>query len=303
MFNVEQFLKDYHINYWTEGKNVSPGFINTQCIHCEDSSNHLGWNLSKEYLNCWKCGQHSLDYTISKLLQISKGRAQDIIFEYQDTTVLRSKLNKKEAQATSIKLPGVTLSKFHKQYLKNRNYNPDYIIEKYKVLGTGPNEKFKGIEKEYDFGLRIIIPIFHKNQLVSFQGRDITNKQKLRYKGCSIQDSVINYKHTLYNMDNCKGNKICVLEGITDVWRMGDGFVATYGTSLTQTQIRLLSDYKDIIFLFDSEDLEAQEKAKKYSYQLSSMGRNVEIIDLENDSDPGDLSEKEVNYIRKELRV
>ena len=54
-----------------------------------------------------------------------------------------------------------------------------------------------------------------------------------------MEKSVVNYKDILYNMDRVQGEKVVVVEGITDVWRMGDGFVASFGTTLTSAQINL----------------------------------------------------------------
>lgn len=299
-FNAVQFFKDYRIHYWTEGKNVSPGWVNTQCMFCDDSSNHLGWNLSKGYVNCWKCGVHPLKEAISRLLKISQDRAFSIIKEYEEVSSTYLKQHKKIAQAESVQIPGSELSKYHRKYLESRNYDPDKLIEKYGITGTNPGEEWEKLNYE----LRIIVPIIFNRQVISFQGRDITDKQKERYKGCPIEKSVINYKHVFYNLDNANSDKVCVVEGIPDVWRMGDGFICSFGSTLHSSQIRILSEYfNTIYFLFDSED-EAQKKAKEYGNQLASMGKKVEVFDLHEDNlDPGDLPEYEVEEIRKELNL
>jgi hypothetical protein len=298
MFNAIQFLKDYHIQYWEEGKNVSPGWVNIRCIFCEDDSNHLGFNLEKGSVNCWKCGGHSLDYTVSKLLGISKRKAEQLIFEYNEPGVIKTKLRSASLQnVKSVTPPGSSLSKFHKQYLQGRNFKPDLLEKKYQLTGTGMSEFWEGLL----FELRVIIPIIYQGQIISFQGRDITDKQTIRYKGCPLDKCVMNYKEVLYGIDNIQGNRIGVVEGILDQWRMGDGFVCSFGSSMTSGQLNLLRNYEHIFFLFDPER-EAQEKAKKYACELSALGKNVELIKLQV-RDPAELKPEEAEYIKRELRI
>jgi hypothetical protein len=290
-FDALSFVRDYNISHWTEGNNVQPGWINVQCPLCEDKSNHGGFNPSEGYYNCWRCGGHSLKYVISRLLGVDKNLAEKIVFEYSGRSYLLSKLNKKIPRATQVTPPGESLQTIHRKYLIRRNFDPDYIEKKYQIVGTGPAGEYK---------FRLIIPLYFQDRIISFQGRDITDKQKLRYKNCPVEESILHYKDILYNIDSVSGNRIAVVEGVFDAWRMGDGFVATFGTAITECQISLLSKYQYIQFLFDSEP-EAQEKAKKAANKLSSVGCNVEIIDLEMKEDPGDLSNKQARRIRREI--
>jgi DNA primase len=301
MFDAERFYKDYHIPYWTGGKNVTPGWINVSCPYHADT-NHLGYSPDGSY-NCWKCGPHTVTSVIAHLLAISSGEAKKVVREYDVLVISRRRLNEvKSAKyvGKNIKtagLPGTSLGKYHTRYLKKRGFNPDDIIAKYHVTGTGPAARWL----ERDFKLRIIIPIIEDGQIISFQARDITDKQELRYKGCPIELSVRHYKHTLYNIDNCPGSSIRLVEGITDVWRMGDGYAATFGTSMTDYQISLLARYQRILFLFDPEK-EAQERARKGAEKLAAIGKEVELIELEKDCDPGDLSEEEAKQLRGLLK-
>jgi hypothetical protein len=295
MFDAVRFFIDYGIPHYFEGKNVSPGWVNVQCPFHSDS-NHLGYS-PEGYFVCWKCGGHKIEKVIEGLLSCSWHTAKDLARDYTSEMSVRRVLNKKTTQGVTMVIPpGTSLSKHHRRYLKNRNFDPDYIVEKYKITGTGPMEEWKG--KNYQ--LRIIIPIIENGKIISFQGRDITNKQELRYKGCPIELSVKNYKHTLYNLDNCPGTSIRLVEGITDVWRMGDGYAATFGTSISDYQLATLSRYKNIVFLFDPET-EAQEKARKGAEKLAAIGENVEMVELTTGCDPGDLTEDQAEKLRKLL--
>lgn len=292
MFDVERFFRDYRISY----KRDSEKFFAIRCAFCGDSSQHMGWSVDG-YVNCWKCGGHSLLYSIQKLLNVSRKSAEEIQHEYDG--ISRHLKATGKIRAKSLKLPGTALGKYHRRYLKKRGFDPDTMIKKYGLLGTGPNEEWEGM----DYELRIIIPIRDiSGKIVSFQGRDITGRTKLRYKGCPKEKSVVYYKDILYNAENATPHAVGVLEGVTDVWRMGNGFVATFGTSITDSQVRELSRYERVIFMFDPER-EAQERARKAAVRISSLGRTVELVELKAGRDPGELDEEEAHRIRKYFKI
>jgi DNA primase len=294
-FDAIGFLRDNGIQYFEEGPNVQRGWVGVRCPFCYDHSNHGGFNLAEGYFSCWKCGGHRVTHYIQEMLRVPEHEAIDIYEDYSSrTTILTHLNNKKVAKAKKVEMPGDELNKFHIQYLKARRFDPAFIVEKYKTKGTGPVGVFK---------LRLMIPIIYHSETVSFTGRDITGKQLLRYKTLGVEESMINPKHTLYNLDNCKENWVGVTEGIFDCWRMGDNYCATLGTTLTDQQIRLLSFYDRVVFLFDSED-DAQARAYKYGTQLSALGvKKVLVVDAESGKDPGDFSERMAERVRQKVRA
>jgi len=293
-FDALSFVKDYKIIYWVEGPNTQPGWVNIRCPFCSDSSNHGGFNISKAYYNCWKCGPKRLEIIIKNLLGVNYYKASEIVKEYSGRNRVLNILNKKEKkEVLKVDLPGEKLKNPHRKYLKNKNYDSDFLMKKYNLLGTN----FVG-----EWKYRIIIPIYFNNRLVSFQGRDYTNKAKLRYKTLKDDLSIISPKQIFYNLDNCRGGRIAVMEGAPDVWRFGDNFIATLGTGMTDYQIKILSKYNTVFFIFDPGK-EAQERAENYARSVSAFGIFTEIIDLGGEKDPGERSEEEVKYIRKELKL
>ncbi|MFX0132981.1 MAG: toprim domain-containing protein [Candidatus Hodarchaeota archaeon] len=298
MWNALSFLTDYKIPFTTEGKNTSPGWVNICCPNnCNDDNYHGGFNLKEGYYHCWKCGPSSIVWIIRLLLHCTKQEAKKIFNEYQHKQILLNKLNKKNKKVLSLELPGSNLQKYHKKYLKKRNFDPDFLEKKYSLKGTGPIEKFKN----KDYQLRIIIPIFDiDNKLVSFQGRDITDKSRIRYKGCPLEYALLNYKDILYNVNNCLEDKVIIVEGVFDCWRFGDNTVATFGTSFTHNQIKELTRFHKVFWLFDNES-DAQKKAKEGAERLASFGINIELISLSLNKDPAELTDKEANYIKKQL--
>jgi hypothetical protein len=290
-FDVLRFLSDKNISYSETGSQAQKGWISVQCPFCGDAGDHGGFNIRKVHYYCWRCGGHSIPSIIKQFLGLTEWKdVYRIQYEYSTRSTVLDRLRDRAEKhgVDRVDVPGDPLQKMHIDYLCQRGYDPQTIMTKYRVRG-------EGIAGDYKY--RIIIPILFEDEIVSFVARDVTGKQKLRYKNCPIDKSVLNPKHVLYNLDNCKEDVIVIVEGIFDVWRMGDGYAASLGTDLSPPQIRLLSKYKKIIFLFDNEEL-AQAKAKKYAYLLSSMGIEVVIANTETAKDPGELSPKEEAKVR-----
>jgi hypothetical protein len=290
-FNALKFLQDYDVRYYTEGKNCAPGWINIDCDFCNDNDHHGGFNIESGIYNCWRCGTHKTEEVIKEVLGISYNEAREIREEYDDGMLYKQNFNKNKLVQKDIILPGTDLKEMHRRYLMKRNFDPDYIIKKYRIQGTGIVGKWK---------YRIIIPIYYQHRLVSFQGRDITNKQTYRYKTLSKKESGFDLGTTLYCIDECKRNYIGVVEGCFDRWRMKDDFVCCLTSDLTDNQIMLLSKYEKVYFLFDPEK-EAYEKAKKISKKLNVLGIRTYVVSLDIGKDPAELSDDKANDFRKEM--
>ena len=292
MYNIQQLLNDYNIKYKTEGDN----WLNVECPICHHSGKRGykgGFNTSG-YYHCWNCGGHDFKYVLSLLLNIKKHIVDELLNNYDYRyEVLKNK--KSNIIVKKIDLIGGELRPIHKKYLKNRGLNPKQIISKYGIKGT--------LHYPPAYRYRIIVPIFHNKKLISYQARAVNKEEKLRWKGLSPQSSVMNYKYTLYGIDDVIGDKIGIVEGIIDQWKMGNNFVCSFGMTMTDYQLKLLLNFNTIFFLFDNDAL---YKAKKYAKIINGLKNNVDIqvIDLEmKDKDPGDLSKKEVENIRKELKI
>jgi len=293
-----QFCKDYNIDYQI----IADGWVNVECPICRhhgDRGYKGGFNIYGGYFNCWACGGHNLNTVIMELLGIQYHEVENVLAPYLNQLSVRKQLNKKTSTVNKIELPIDTLDDHCKRYLIKRNYDPELIEEKYKVTGTPLIGPWAG---------RLIIPIYYNKKLVSFQGRSLYSKAKckelniLRYKTLEPEASVVNPKTVLYNLDNCTKDYGALFEGAFDVWRFGNNCMATLGTSTTPEQHILLAErFKKLFIIFDPEK-EAQERAEKLARQVSALGGiNVEVINTELKHDPGDMSNKEVNYIKKEL--
>lgn len=292
--NLQKLLADYAIPFVTSGSELGRGWIGIQCPFCGDDKHHLGYNESKNLLTCWKCGPKRLYPTLKRLLNIDGEQLKIIIKNYgifvEDNYV--------RPVAKNLVLPKEfgELQENHKNYLKTRGFDPDDIISRWNILGTGNNAK--GYEN------RIIIPIYQNGKLVSFHSRDITGKAQIPKKACKSENEVIHFKDTLYGYDRVKSNTVIVSEGPFDVWRWGYGAVCTWGIKFTEKQVDLLSTFKNIFIIFDSEtednpEKQASEQAERLAERLAIF-QNVWIVDSIG-SDPADMPQKKADAIKRRI--
>ena len=296
--NFVKLFNDYNVEYDTR---VNKGWTNVTCPFCNDKTFNGGFNNAGDYYHCWKCGGHNFKQALARTVNIPFNEVDTLIEQYAGRNGVLNTLNKKQAKATKLTLPTDTFTPAERKYLKERNFSPKLLHEKYKIVGGGITGSWK---------YRIIIPLVLNGKIVSWTARTILSKQQQqklkipRYKNLSIEQSVIDPKSVLYNLDHCE-DKIAVLtEGAFDVIRMGDGFFCSFGTELTQSQISMIKQrFEKVFIMFDNEE-EAQAKARKFGLQIASIGVEVELVDCYGDfnkNDAGELNEKEVQIIRYEL--
>jgi len=77
MLDLVSLFNDFHIDY-----EISQKWINVQCPHCLDKGKHGGFNINGEYYNCFRCGGHDRDYTLRKLLNVSRSTFAAIVEQY-----------------------------------------------------------------------------------------------------------------------------------------------------------------------------------------------------------------------------
>lgn len=308
MTDWEILLTDLNVACWTEGKNCSPGRVNIQCPFCTDHSNHGSFGIDKGDYRCWRCEGGKPARALALAANIPIQTARDLIAKYSHGGRNTSSTTKKVASGiTSITIPGTKISEPHIKYLEGRGFDPEELEFYHNIKGTTDVGTWNGI----DFRYRVIIPVFDVDgNLCTFQGRDYTGRQELRYKCCPVNMAVTHHKHLLYGAELARNrDRIVVVEGVFDQWRMGPGSVATFGTSLTREQVNLLTNWKEVILLFDPEP-EAQAHAREYANDIASCGISVEVCAAEfgldkngNPRDPGDLTPDEARGIMAELGI
>ena len=290
MFDAERFCQDHGIDY--DDHNSHRGWIHISCPYCNDTSYHLGINTKQGYTKCWRCQYHWLPKIVAEITGQNIGRAQNTIANYSEGETLNEY---RPERPSEILLPNEfkKLDPLHYGYLKARQFAP-HVARKWGLLGTGSFGAYSH---------RIIIPIYLDGVLISFQGRDISGLSTAKYKACQEKDEVYPHQQSLYGIDFTQSKStVVIVEGVTDVWRLGPGAVATFGIEWTTPQARMIANrFKKFSILFDAEP-QAQEQGEKLYQYLTGRGLKGELAILEKEGmDPGSLTNKQARSLMDEL--
>jgi DNA primase len=296
-FDFERYLNVKGIPFDNQGKNVQSGWLAIQCPFCDDPSNHMGINPETNGVNCWRCpAKGTVIMIVMKIERLSSHRAILELQKYTHRELSNRERSFDPAQLSEdnlqVRLPShsqKSFEQYHAEYLLGRGFDPDSLTKHYKLQFTNPISNYR---------MRIVVPIYMSRRLVSFTTRDVTGKAHIPWVHGKPDHVILSPKECLYNIDTVTDTAL-VVEGASDVWRIGDGAVATFGDKYTVEQVRLLQKVKRAFILFDTES-NAQENASKLAYDLSSFVSDVHIYQLDQ-GDPGDLSDKDVLEIRTEI--
>ena len=305
--DIISLLNEYNINFQTEGhKHCRPGWLNMSCIFCTGNPGlHLGFTLDGKRAYCWRCGAKNTTYVISKLLNVDFYHAEEIVKQYKGTftktkTFRTAFENKKEFQ-----LPNdlSELKTIHKKYLIKRGFHPDFVEKEWNLRAAGPMSKVD--EKDYRF--RIIIPFYWDGEMVSFQGRDVTDQSHAKYKACPKDRELIHHKHIVYAHPEIDWSKpILVVEGAMDVWRLGRQAVGTFGIDFLNQQIRKLVRKKKeggdnrVIVIYDNQK-QAIKRANELIGELRFRGMCADIHVIKEYDDPGDMKQSDADKLVSKL--
>jgi len=269
--------------------------VNIACPFCHDSGRHCGINLSSGAVSCWKCGRHTLSQTLRKVLRVSAPRLSEILVRYRlkGKPRLKSSKTSETRHAEQCELPPGTnsLCQAAVRYLEGRGFDVKRLERTWGLQSTGPLGPYK---------FRIIAPIYLAGEMVSYQGRDYTGLQEIRYKACAEENESVHHKHTLYGLDEADAHRVVVVEGITDVWRLGPKAVATFGSRYTSEQVQVLTQFREVFLYFDTSDEDAVAHSRSLAERLALLVDRVEVIEFGKD-DPGSLEDKDARFLMKEL--
>lgn len=297
-FDVTSYLDSRNISYLTSGKNVSRGWIEISCPVplCPDKSAHCGINLSSKNFNCWVCGTKGSPTKLVQMIEnCSWSEAKTIVDEFTDWTMpvvdFRSQTRTKINWPAEFKpINPENIPNLVEQYLTKRGFNSEAITKRYRLF--------------YPFNLgyykfRLIVPIFYQGRIVNFYGRDVTSKASIPWKSCPNEEAEITLNNVLYGIDDFpEGNPVILVEGIFDKWRLGSDSLATFGVSISDSQVAMLKEKnpeKVFILLDPGAETSAQKMASKIWFCP------VEVCYLDGDKDPGELTPEEAKFLINEL--
>lgn len=308
---IEDLYSDYGIEMANEQhRHYRRGWVNVECPYCTGNPGyHMGFNVVGKYYYCFRCKGHPTVLTLSKILGVDYDSASKVAKDYKIYTIGNPFLNVgtevKQIGVKELRLPSEvskSLNSKQRQYLIERGFNPNRLVKNYGLMGTGPASIIKtGEGKKLSLKHRIIYPIFWRGKMVSWQSRDFTGKQEIKYITCPMEYEQLHHKHILYCKNGYMPEKVGVcVEGSFDVWRLDDIAMATFGIAYTPTQMRVLSQLKKLFIWYDP-DPQAQVQAGILADQLHARG--VETTNINTNKDPADLSADEANYIVKQLKL
>lgn len=257
------------------------------CPLCSPDWKHfrLGLNLRKGYFACWSCGGVSRLRVLNALTGLSFKELKALDFgreRVEDEEDVRGKL---------VLPPAGPLTAAHKAFLSLRGFPPTLTTMRWGLAGT------QGLGNHR---WRIVIPVVYQGRVVSFTTRAIDESQHPRYLSAGPTEEVLNHRHLLYGHDLACGSTVIVVEGPLDVWAVGPGCVATFGTAFTAAQVRKLARYPRRVICFDNE-ANAQRQARKLAADLAAFGGETINVTMETGKDPSRAHKDEVEELRRLL--
>ena len=237
-------------------KRVKADLYNFRCPICGDSKKNKSKTRGYLYsikadinFRCHNCGA---SMTFSNFLkEIDPAVHKQYVFERfkgsktgRGTVVEEPKFNFTAPEfKTKIDLPKASENPDAKEYLVNRNLDPDkfYYAEKFKEFTNSLKHTFDDLKYEES---RIVIPLFYKKKLIGFQGRAL-GSSPVKYITTMLSDSA----PKLYGLDSVNYDKpIFIVEGPFDSLFL-DNSIAMAGSDVN---IRSLG-WSNYIWVYDNE--------------------------------------------------
>lgn len=197
------------------------------------------------------------------------------------------------ATLSVVKLPGTCiridqLSPFHtgRGYLEGRGYDIDMLGRVYDV------HYCEEAPAEYPVvNGRIIIPIYMRGEMVGWQARapyDCEWKAMGRSKYYNLPNMPRSLM--LYGYDQAVMSPLCIVtEGVTNVWTIGDGAVATFGKSMSYMQAELIvTNWKHVVVAYDG-GTEEQKATSQVEAMLAGKVQTLIPLALPVGEDPASL--------------
>lgn len=299
--DIRRLLTDYNIPFATEGQHATEGWTNIHCPFCAGSQDfHLGIPDNGSVANCWRCGTHSVVETLSQVLGVSPSKVREILQQYR-INISRGK-RKEEAKVSIFPMkypkPNSPLTPRYKEYLAKRGFDPDRLEKEWGLLQTGPVSLLDDISYSH----RILIPIRWDGEVVSFQGRDITGKSDRKYLACPKRREKVHHKNILYGKQEVwrDSRAIIVVEGVADVWRLGEHAAATFGIEFKMEQVLQLAKHHNRFFVIFDEEPQAQKQARELATKLKALGKEAYIEKVDT-KDPGEMKPEDARHLVRDL--
>lgn len=283
-------------------------YYRINCPYCHDTRHRLwvSYLLGADLGEARPAGWLAICYNDECLRQ--PGRRQDFLDELlQQSPAARRKLQAPAQLADAdeiellkettlpgqvVPLPALPAEHPARRYLSERGFNCDELSRVYGVGYCTAAPALYPVAQD-----RIIIPIRLGGVLVGWQARFVgepPSKRIAKYYGMPGMPKRL----LLYNYDLAQSQRLMVVvEGVTDVWRIGRPAVATLGKTLPLRQRQLLADWAAmhgdacvLVLCPDADDPKALAAAPHLAQELRlSLRCPVVELTLPTGYDPGQL--------------
>lgn len=286
----EELLYEHGVPVATEGKHFRQGWLNFDCPFCSagTGNHHMGYNVARHYVNCWKCGSHPLITTLAEILSISFAECGKLL---TDLDIPLSKYIPKQ-RGKLVLPPGISkLSPAHKRYLRGRGFDPKELVRRWGIKGIGMASRC---------AYSIFIPFHYRGEIVSWTTRAIHDRG-WRYMGAKANEEKYNAKELLFGEDLAV-NSICVVEGPFDVFAIGPGAVGLMGLDWSESQLKRIATFPIRYICLDNRP-SAQKIARELCSELDLFPGETYNVVLRS-KDPAEAkrtNHKELKKLRKLL--
>jgi hypothetical protein len=276
-YGVEWSKTDKHSRHsWTQAR---------PCPRCSNDRFHLGIQDDFSRSSCYTCGS----FHVPKLLKDLTDAPWSEIYKLLGNRAYVPK----EADTASggVYTPPTLLEPLAAvpavaAYLKQRNFDLEYLETVWGVRATGPfsNHPF-----------RVFMPIYLNRKAVSWTARAACG-QEPRYRNAGPGEKSMDEKTLLFGAQYAK-DAVIIVEGPFDSMAIGKGAVATLGIAVTTAQVNRLADYYKRVIVFDNEP-NAQRRARALADQLSIYPGETFIVNIDA-KDPAEAKPSEIAALRK----
>jgi len=236
---------------------VTPsGWYALRCPVCNDHKykKRGGWKFEgeKTSYHCFNCGSHALyedggffSDDMEKILD-AFSIPDDVIKQFKFDS-FKASVNKKQVEKAPATIKPVSVLSLPKHFYRLIQDEDDVwsqIAQEYLTTRGIDIDDYKfylsrgGTKEENVWKKRLIIPIYRQQDLVFYQGRDLTETSKLKYLGTeSAAKSTVIYGHDQLFKD--ESLPLYVVEGFFDAFHING--VAVFGNEMSPQQLSYLN--------------------------------------------------------------
>ena len=283
--NVEELLNDKSIHFKHSGNDLIIRCLNPE--H-EDKNPSLRVDKITGKFHCFSCG---FSGNIFKLFRVKNDLINSKILELKE------------------KISSFTISKL------NIPLTADYFDNEYRNISAKTYKRFKAFTdiNDKEFEGRLIFPILDPyDNIIAFHGRYIYSKADPKYLTKPAKTTLPLFP--IYP-DEIIDSSVILVEGFFDMLNMYDkglkNTICTFGVSLVSRSDRgniklkkkfahlKLQGISKLYILFDG-DKAGRDGASKLKNALKDS-YSIEILDLSDETDPGSLTQEDVDSIKEYL--